>query len=120
MANLKKTTQIQKLKQSKFLSSLTESSSGIKEKRASILERSTELAMNTAIQEKQQKVNDLEIKIENLTDLSPENTYSLRPGNPDFNEKEWVKELLDSKLELKIAEMELEVAMETKEEWFGK
>lgn len=60
----------------------------------------------------------LENKIVNLTDIAPDNTYSLRPGGPDFNATEWVKELFDTKLKLSMVDVKLDVVKNIKKEWF--
>jgi hypothetical protein len=50
--------------------------------------------------------------------LAPDNTYSLRPGSKDFDASRWMNELHDTKMEIKLKAIELEVANEIKNEWF--
>ena len=62
------------------------------------------------IKELEKRKRDVDTRIMDLTDLSPENSYSLRPGNPDFKAKEFVTELYKCHLDLREVDIRLEVA----------
>lgn len=61
------------------------------------------------------KLNDLT----DLTDLAPENTYSLRPGSADFNPVKWVRELHQTRMDIALKEVELAEAQAIYDEWFS-
>ena len=58
-------------------------------------------------------------KILNLTDLGPENTYSLRPGAKDFDAKKWFAELHQCRMDVALKDVELEEAQAIYDEWFA-
>lgn len=102
----------------KFVKSLAQSNDKIKEARAQMLADDTLLEVDTLISNLKRKVNSLKSTINNLTDLAPDNTYSLRPGGKDYNPLKWVTELHQATLDLKIAEIEYDAAVSIKTEWF--
>jgi len=104
---------------SKFVSNLVKDSKGIKQQRAEILAEETKNEQDDLVREITKRKRDLEIKLLNLTDLSPDNTYSLKPGGEGFNPKSWVREIQNTKIELLNIAVELKAANETTAEWFG-
>ena len=87
-------------------------------RRAGSLATSAEIAQQNLVNElKQQKVS-LELKITSLTDLAPESRDSLRPGDKDWDAKQWVKDLQDTKQALYMLEIQLKLAQETYDEYF--
>jgi len=58
----------------------------------------------------------IEKEIINLTDIGPNSTTSLRIS--DINAEEWYSKLHALKLDLRLKEIEIEVAKEINKEWF--
>jgi hypothetical protein len=84
-----------------------------------MLADTTVLEVESFVQALKKEKLELQNKLANLTDLAPDNSYSLRPGSKDFNAKEWMLELHTTKMEIKLKDMELEVAQDIYNEWFG-
>jgi outer membrane protein TolC len=103
----------------KFAKTLSASDKSIKEARAQMLADTTILEVDAKVSNLKREVNSLKNKITQLTDLAPDNTYSLRPGGKDYNPVKWIEELHQAKLDLKLKAIELEVAEEIKSEWFS-
>lgn len=104
---------------SKFVKTLSASNAEIKETRAKMLAETTVLEVESFVQGLKKEKLELYNKLANLTDLAPDNTYSLRPGSKDFDAKAWVRELHSTKMEIALKEMELEEAQSIYDEWFG-
>ena len=103
---------------SKFAKTLSASDSSIKAARAQMLADTTVLEVDSLISNLKREVNQLKNKIVQLTDLAPDNTYSLRPGGKDYDPVKWVSQLHQCKLDLKLKEIELTEAEAIKSEWF--
>lgn len=103
---------------SKFVKNLVQDAKGIKEQRAKILAEDTKIELETLINQLRKDKRELDVKILNLTDLSPDNTYSLKPGGDNFNAAKWVDEMQDAKIALLNKQVELYTAEETYNEWF--
>jgi hypothetical protein len=104
---------------SKFVKTLSASNAEIKEARAKMLADTTVLEVESFVQALKKEKLELQNKLANLTDLAPDNTYSLRPGSKDFDAKLWVRELHSTRMEITLKEMELEEAQSIFNEWFG-
>lgn len=102
----------------KFTSTLSASNADIKSARAQLVADSTLDEVDSFISTIRKEKNQLSIKLNNLTDLAPDNSYSLRPGSKDFDAAKWVKELHSTKMQLELKTVELEVAEDIKKEWF--
>tara|TARA_R110000782_G_scaffold15939_4_gene46117 strand:- start:2592 stop:2921 length:330 start_codon:yes stop_codon:yes gene_type:complete len=61
----------------------------------------------------------LNTKLNDLTDLAPENTYDLRPGGKDFDAGRWVAELHRVRMDLALKEVQLAEAQAIYDEWFA-
>lgn len=103
----------------KFAQTLSASDKSIKAARAQMLADTTVLEVDAKVSGLKRELNTLKNKITQLTDLAPDNTYSLRPGGKDYNPIKWVDELHTTKMDLKLKTIELEIAEEIKKEWFG-
>jgi hypothetical protein len=103
----------------KFAKNLSASNADIKTTRAQSLADETVLEVETFVQTLKKEKLQLQNKLNNLTDLAPDNTYSLRPGSKDFNASKWVKELHSTKMDLKLKIIELEEAEAIYKEWFA-
>lgn len=104
---------------SKFVKTLSASNAEIKEARAKMLADTTVLEVESFVQSLKKEKLELQNKLANLTDLAPDNSYSLRPGSKEFDAKLWIRELHSTKMEIKLKEMELEEAQGIYNEWFG-
>lgn len=103
----------------KFEKSLVKDAKGIKEQRAKILGEETRIEHEEIVREILKRKRELEVKLLNLVDLSPENTYTLRPGGEKYDPKLWAREKQDIGIALLNIEVELEVANRTTKEWFS-
>lgn len=102
----------------KFASTLASSNADIKQARAQALSDSTVLEVESFIQNLKREKLQLANKLNQLTDLAPDNSYSLRPGSRDFNPSAWVKELHKTRMDVKLKAIELEEAEAIYNEWF--
>lgn len=103
----------------KFVKQLTQDNKELKANRANRLAEEVATEVEALITEKKKAVHVLKAEIDDLTDLAPSNSYSLRPGKEGFNAGEWVNRLHECKMKLRIAEFELETALGIKKEWFS-
>jgi hypothetical protein len=103
----------------KFVATLSASDSSIKESRANILSQQTEIEASTMVQNLKKEKLLLQSKIDQMTDLAPETSDSLRPGSKDFNAAKWVKDLHTFKMQLKLKQIELDEAEALYAEWFA-
>lgn len=103
----------------KFESTLSASNAEIKSARAKALSNSTILEVESFIQNLRKEKNQLVNKLNSLTDLAPDNSYSLRPGSKEFDAAEWMKELHTTKMDLELKDIELKAAQDIFDEWFA-
>lgn len=103
---------------SKFKNMVSASNSTTLSNRASDLEEQVLIEMNSFITNLQREKAQLKSKINDLVDLAPENTTSLRPGHRDFKPKVWVEELHQCRMDLALKEIELKEAQAIHDEWF--
>lgn len=102
---------------SKFISTLTKSNKDIMKDRAENVGKKTALKQKALVDRLEGEVLDLEGKIQDLTDLAPESSTSLKPQ--DFDEENWVRNMQEYKVQLLNKRIELKIAQETQKEWFG-
>lgn len=102
---------------SKFITTLTKSNKDIMKDRAENVGKKTALKQKALVDRLEGEVLDLEGKIQDLCDLAPESSTSLKPQ--DFDEEKWVKDMQNYKVQLLNKRIELETAKKTQEEWFG-
>lgn len=103
----------------KFGKMLSADSSATLGTRAKNLADSAVLEVESFISNLKREKIKLENQINDLTDLGPENTYSLRPGGKDFDAAKWVRELHKTRMEISLKEVELEEAQAIYDEWFA-
>ena len=101
-----------------FKKNITANSDSVKGKRADLLASATERQQRNLISELEQKIDDHEMKLQQLTDIAPENTYSLKPGGDNFDPNKWVREQHQIVLELYALNVELEIANKVYGKWF--
>lgn len=102
----------------KFSDMLSASNTDIKTARAQALAESTVLEVEAFISSLKRERNVLNTKLTNLTDLAPDNTYSLRPGSKDFDAARWVKELHTTRMDLSLLDIKIKEADAIFNEWF--
>lgn len=112
-------TREQKPTKNKFITNLSASDASIKETRATLLSKGASIAANALVQRVETEKLALEMEISKLTDLAPNNSYSLKPGGDDFDAASWVNTLHKTKLKLNLKEIELKAAQAIVDEWFG-
>lgn len=103
----------------KFVKMLSAGSKETLTVRAQGIANESVLEVETFIQDLKREKLQLVNKYNKLTDLAPDNKYSLRPGGDDFNAKTWVKELHTIRMEIAIKEEELVEAQAIYDEWFA-
>ncbi len=102
----------------KFQEILASTGADVLNKRAANVLKAAQAAMTKKVTSIQDKIDAIEIKILDLTDLSVETKDSLRPGDKNFNATAWVEELCALSLEQALLEQELEVAEAVQAEYF--
>ena len=81
------------VKISKFEQILSASGQDVLDRRSQLAYKSAAKAMASKLQTLNDKRDELEVEMLNLTDLSVETKDSLRPTSSNFNPKEWVSKL---------------------------
>jgi polysaccharide deacetylase 2 family uncharacterized protein YibQ len=104
---------------SKFTNMISASNSATLSSRAADLENEVLIEVESFINNLKREKAQLKTKVNKLTDLAPENTTSLRPGHPDFEASEWIKNLHQCRMDLALKEVELTEAQAIYDEFFG-
>lgn len=104
---------------SKFIKALSQGPKGVMDSRALNLFNSTKVEMDAAVTEIKRQIAKKNNELTNLTDLAPDNSYSLRPGGPDFDPAKWVKDCIELQLDIEELELRLSVTEKFQKEWFG-
>jgi hypothetical protein len=102
----------------KFQKLIQASSKDTLNKRGNLLISSVQNKMEQKIFDIKNRINEVEMRVEQLTDVAPENTYDLRPGGKGFDPEKWINNLVSLKTELYTLSIELVIAEDIKEEWF--
>lgn len=103
---------------SKFERNLTLSHSEIRGKRAGLITKDAEDAMDELVRETASRLRKIDRSILDLEDLHPDYTTSLKVGK-DFDAKDWVNEIQRLKVERVILTRELQIAIDTQSEFFS-
>jgi hypothetical protein len=103
----------------KFTQTLSASNEAIIRNRATILAETAQSEAESLVHTLKKDKNKLELSILQLTDLAPETSFSLRPGNAEFDGAKWVKQLHEARMDLKLKKIELEEAQSILDEWFA-
>ena len=75
----------------KFAKSISANKSDILESRAKNLAEEATIEVESFVNNLRKELLQLKSKLNDLTDLAPENTFSLRPGSKNFVASEWIK-----------------------------
>lgn len=102
----------------KFLELISDNTNATLKKRADSLNTAAEIAQKNIINSLKQQRSELELKIADLTDFAPESSESLRPGNKNWNAKNWAEELQKTKEQIWQLDVSLKIANETYKEFF--
>lgn len=103
----------------KFLKNLTASNKSIKDSRAKLIAEDAEQACRDLVLDIEKQIRDLKRTLMNLEDLSPDSALSLKPVSGDFDAIAWAKKINETKIELKLKQIDLDIAKETLTEYFG-
>lgn len=104
---------------SKFVKNLTQDADGVKAQRASIIASATKSKQESLVNKLKEQKLELDTKLLNLTDLSPDNSFSLKPGGDNYDPERWVIEMQNTQIAILNKKIEIEVAERTLKEWFG-
>jgi len=102
----------------KFIEELTLSNKQIKANRAKMICEDAKDAQEELLRQLNAEKRDLERKLLNLSDMSPDSQFSLRVTKDNFDAKAWVAEMQNLKVQLANKQVELELATATSREWF--
>jgi hypothetical protein len=102
----------------KFIRTIVGNADGIKAQRASVLAIQAKQAQEALIADLKRKLTGLDLQLVQITDLAPDTTDSLRPGN-GFNPSQWAKAVQTLKVDMSDVKLELSIAEETYADWFA-
>lgn len=103
----------------KFQTILASTGQEVLDKRAQAVFKATSKKITDHIANLEGKIDDLDMQILDLTDLSVETKDSLRPGAKGYNAGEWVGTILKLKMEIALLNDELAIANEVYVEFFS-
>ena len=103
----------------KFLNAMSQSDTQVLRTRATALNQQADIAQTNIINALKQRKSELELEIQNLTDFAPESTQSLRPGVSGWDPRAWATSLQNAKMSLYKVTLELKIAEDTYNEFFG-
>lgn len=104
---------------SKFEKTLVRDGKEIKSDRAANLALTVKMEVEDLVRKLTKEKLALVSKIDNLSDIGPDNSYSLRPTDKNFDAAKWVESLHETQLDLKLKQVELDAAQEILTEWFS-
>jgi hypothetical protein len=100
----------------KFTKVLTQSFPELRAQRADNQSSMVEVSQMNLINSLKNQYLTLQNKLESLTDLGPSTTVDLK--GPNIDPQQWVKDVQGIKVQLLEVEVQLNIAIETYEEWF--
>ena len=102
----------------KFQQLISDNTSNTLKKRAGALATQAEIAQQTVVNTLRNKVSELKLKVDSLTDFAPDSTDSLQVGTKNWDPNKWAQDLQRTRWELKLAEDQLNIAEDTFDEYF--
>ena len=117
MSTEQKTNQAQEKKKSKFALELQKTAKELRASRADLIAERVESVFAQTVIEAENKVRDLKLQIANVEDISRVSCWDLTATKKDFDPEVWVKDLIDLHGQLALAEEELEIVNQVKNEW---
>ena len=103
----------------KFVVSLTRDNKSIKAARAKIIAEDAYDAQSEIVRTLSQEKREIEKQLLKLSDTSPDSEFSLKVVKDNFKASEWAKSIQALKVQLAMKEVEVKVAVDTFNEWFG-
>ena len=103
----------------KFKELLESSNEQVIKRRAKIVNEQAEREMRKIVDNLKEKLSDIEMKLLDQSDVSPDSTLSTEVVKKNFNPKTIFLKIHELKVEKTTVEVELEIAKETYAEWFG-
>jgi hypothetical protein len=104
---------------SKFAEQLSRDNSSIRDDRAKRISESVADAQDTLIRSIKDRIRKAEGELDSMLDLSSDNqTTSMNVISPSFNADTFVTRINDLKVQISLDNIKLQIALETKEEWF--
>lgn len=102
----------------KFSTNLNASHADIKAMRSEIVSSDAEAAQKELIEKLKKDKRELQNKLLNLDDLSPESADSLNVVRGQFDGAKWANELQNTKVSIQLIDVQLKIAEETYSEYF--
>ena len=102
----------------KFVTLISSNGNEALKRRAATIAQNAEVAQQNLVNNLKQRKIEIDLKIADLTDLAPDSSVSLRPGNKDWDAKKWVADLQQAKQDKYSVEIQLKLAEETYNEYF--
>lgn len=106
-------------KMGKFLQMMSQNDSKALVARAEQINTQAKIAQEEIIHRLKIEKTNVEMAIQGLTDFAPDTTDSLRPGVRGWNPNKWAADLQAAKTRLYELNVELKIAEDTFEEFFG-
>ena len=101
-----------------FISSLKRNNKQIRDDRATAIAEDAQIMYRRQVEDLEVKIKRMKRDRENMLDLSPENAMSLKLAS-DFNSEEYVKKDIDLGVNIRNAEIKLEIAQKQYDYLFG-
>jgi len=106
------------IKKNKFQESLELSNKEIKGKRAALFAQDAEIDSKDYIRGMTDTQRALERKLMNLEDFHADSTTTLKVTTDGFNSKEWIKNINETTVQLKLLNVKIDVAKEIHDKYF--
>ena len=103
----------------KFVRILSQSHSKIRETRAKIIAEEAAFAQEDIVRNLEKEKREINSKLDSLTDMNPDSRLSLQVVKADFNAESILTEIQQLKIDLVNKKVELKIAKDTQDEWFG-
>ena len=100
-----------------LMKAMTADGKGIKQERAERINRQVVRSHTDLINNLQKRKDAINDTIDELSDLSPNSTTSLKVGGKNFNADEWVKQMHEAEIQLEEVEVELSIASKFAAKW---
>lgn len=104
---------------SKFEICLKQGAKEIREARAKLTTETAKEAAVDLVRKYTKERRELEIQLDKLTDLNRDGELSLKVVKDSFEPATWLREMHKIKCDIAIKEVEVQMAEEIYEEWFG-
>jgi hypothetical protein len=101
-----------------FVQSLKRNNKEIKAARAEAIAEDLQLVYKRKVEDLELKLKNLRRNQENMLDLSPENTYSLKIAN-EFDANKWTEDHLELGVKIRETEIKLDIARKQYEYLFA-